>query len=107
MIVVDPIAQSRGVGRLLVDWGKELALKEELPIFLEATLEAVGFYERVGFRRLGRDVVIRPEGCTGIEIPAFVWEGDGVGRDGRWLVVDQSWDGEGVRWRWRDDVLPK
>jgi len=105
LIVIAPEAQGKGVGRTLVDWGKALAVQEDLPLFLEATLEAVGFYERGGFKRLGRDVKIEPEGQEAILIPAFVWEGGE--REGRWLEPD---GGEGVpegRWKWRDDVLPK
>jgi N-acetylglutamate synthase-like GNAT family acetyltransferase len=103
LIVIAPEAQGKGVGRMLVDWGKALAVQEDLPLFLEATLEAVGFYERGGFKRLGRDVAIEAEGQEAILIPAFVWEGEE--REGRWLEPDGR---EGVpegRWKWRDDVF--
>lgn len=103
LIVIDPATQGKGLGRMLIDWGKELAVKEGLPLFLEATLEAVGFYERGGFKRLGRDVAIEADGQETIDIPAFVWEGEG--REGRWLEPD---NGDGVpegRWKWREDVL--
>jgi N-acetylglutamate synthase-like GNAT family acetyltransferase len=104
LIVIDPDTQGRGLGRKLIDWGKELAVKEDLPLFLEATLEAIGFYENGGFSRLSRDVAIEADGQEPILIPAFVWEGEG--RKGRWLVPDED-DGvpEG-RWKWREDVLP-
>ena len=105
MIVVDPSAQFRGVGRMLISWGKELAVREGLPLFLEATLEATGFYEKGGFSRLSNDVVISPEGQDPICIPAFVWEGKQ--REGRWLERDMNFSGSGERWRWRDDLLPK
>jgi GNAT superfamily N-acetyltransferase len=105
MIVVDPSTQSRGVGRLLIDWGKELAVKEGLPLFLEATLEATGFYEKGGFSRLSKELVISPAGQEPIRIPMFVWEGKQ--REGRWLERDGNFDGPGERWRWKDDVLPK
>lgn len=104
LIVVNPRTQSRGVGRILVDWGKELAVREGLPLFLESNLEATGFYEKGGFSRLSRDVVVSPKGQEPIRIPVFVWEGKQ--REGRWLERDGSYDGEGERWRWRDDVLP-
>ena len=105
LIVIDPDAQGKGVGRKLLDRGKELAVKEDLPLFLEATLEAVGFYEKSGLSRLSHDVAIEVEGQEAILIPAFVWEGEE--RKGRWLEPDED---EGVpegRWKWRDDVLPK
>lgn len=101
MIVVDPSTQTSGVGRLLIDWAKELAVKEGLPLFLESLVEAVGFYERVGFVRLGEDVVLRADGQESVRVPAFVWEGEE--REGRWLERIEGGD----RWRWRDDVLPK
>lgn len=105
MIVVEPSTQSRGVGRMLIDWGKELAVKEGLPLFLEATLEATGFYEKGGFSRLSKDVVVRPGGQEPISIPMFVWKGRQ--RDGRWLERDGNSEGAGERWRWRVDVLSK
>jgi N-acetylglutamate synthase-like GNAT family acetyltransferase len=103
LIVIDPEAQGKGVGRMLVDWGKELAVKEDLPLFLEATLEAVGFYEKSGFSRMSHDVAINVDRQEAILIPAFVWEGEE--RRGRWLEPDED-DGvpEG-RWKWREDVL--
>ncbi|KXL43610.1 hypothetical protein M433DRAFT_5465 [Acidomyces richmondensis BFW] len=104
MIVIEPSAQSRGVGRMLVDWGKELAMREGLPLFLEATLEATGFYEKCGFSRLSKDLLICPDGQEPIRIPVFIWEGKQ--REGVWLERDDSFDGAGERWRWREDVLP-
>jgi len=106
LIVIDPDTQGKGLGRMLIDWGKELAVKEDLPIFLEATLEAVGFYEKSGFARLSHDVAINADGQEHILIPAFVWEGEQ--RRGRWLEPDH---GDGVpkpegRWKWRENVLP-
>lgn len=105
MIVVEPSTQSRGVGRMLIDWGKELAVREGLPLYLEATLEATGFYEKGGFSRLSKDLIISPKGQEPIHLPIFVWEGKQ--REGRWLERDGNFDGAGERWRWRDDMLPK
>jgi GNAT superfamily N-acetyltransferase len=105
LIVISPEAQGKGVGKKLLDWGKELAVREDLPLFLESNLEAIGFYEKSGLARLSRDVVVGSDGEESIPIPAFVWEGEE--RKGRWLKRD---GGEGVaegRWKWRDDVLPK
>lgn len=105
LIVVEPSTQSRGVGRMLVDWGKELAVREGLPLFLEANLEATGFYEKGGFSRLSKDVVVSPDGQEPVRIPVFVWEGKQ--REGCWLERDRNFKGGEERWRWRDDVLPK
>ncbi|WPG97779.1 Hypothetical protein R9X50_00056000 [Acrodontium crateriforme] len=105
LIVVKPDIQSKGVGRMLIDWGKELAVKEELPLFLESNLEATGFYDKIGFSRMNKDVVVSPDGQDSICIPAYVWEGKE--REGRWLERDMEFDGEGERWKWKDAVLPK
>lgn len=99
MIVVDPDSRTAGVGRLLIDWAKDIAVQEDLPLFLESLVEATGFYERVGFKRLSRDVVLVIEGEEVARNPVFVWEPSG--RDGKWLERD------GERWKWKDDVLPK
>ncbi|KAF4550263.1 Hypothetical protein D9617_18g034540 [Elsinoe fawcettii] len=108
-IVVDPCVQSRGTGRRMIDWGKEVARKEGVVVYLESNLEAVAFYEKGGFGRLGEDMVIRSPGASGegvengegeLKVPVFAWEGEG--REGRWLEED----GKG-RWKWREDVLRK
>lgn len=99
MIVVDPTTRSSGVGRRLIDWAKDIAVKEDLPLFLESLIEAVGFYERVGFKRLSRDVVLVIQGEEVARNPVFVWEPPGG--EGKWL------DRDGERWRWKDEVLPE
>jgi GNAT superfamily N-acetyltransferase len=101
LIVVDPTTQSKGVGKKLIDWGKDLATKEDLPLYLEATLEATGFYEKLGFSRLNEDMVVSPEGQEAIHIPIFVWEGED--RREKWLQRDET----GKRWRWKEGVLAK
>jgi GNAT superfamily N-acetyltransferase len=103
LIVVNPGTQTRGVGRMLLDWGKKLAVAEDLPIYLESNLEATGFYEKTDFARLGKDCVVQVEGEEGFAIPTFVWEGKE--REGRWLERDVGPDVAGERWKWRADVL--
>lgn len=103
-IVVDPSTQSKGVGRLLIDWAKDLALQEGLPLYLESNLEAIRFYEKGGFSRLGEDMVLDFDNEDPIRIPVFVWEGKG--REGRWLERMDENHGNEERWRWRKDVLP-
>jgi hypothetical protein len=88
---------------MLLDWGKRLAVAEDLPIYLESNLEATGFYEKTDFARLGKDCVVQVEGEEGFAIPTFVWEGKE--REGRWLERDVGPDVAGERWKWRDDVL--
>jgi GNAT superfamily N-acetyltransferase len=103
LIVVDPRIQSKGVGKMLIDWGKALAVKEDLPLYLEANLEATGFYEKGGFSRLTPDLVIDPGKGNAVHIPVYMWEGDQ--RRGKWLMLDKTSEGPGKRWRWKDDVV--
>ncbi|GFG20805.1 GNAT family N-acetyltransferase [Aspergillus udagawae] len=49
-IATDPSYARRGAGSLLVNWGIERSKKENLPIALESTLDAVPFYQRLGFQ---------------------------------------------------------
>jgi GNAT superfamily N-acetyltransferase len=103
LIVVDPNTQSRGVGRVMMDWGKKLAVAEDLPLYLESNLEATGFYEKVGFSRLGEDCVINPDGQEAFRVPTFVWEGKE--REGRWLEQEVDSDITEKTWRWKAAVL--
>jgi N-acetylglutamate synthase-like GNAT family acetyltransferase len=103
LIVVNPDTQTRGVGRMLINWGKKLAVAEELPIYLESNLEATGFYEKIGFLRLGKDCVIKLNGQEEFRIPMFAWEGEE--RKGHWLERDVDSDASGERWKWTEDVL--
>ncbi|KAF2753271.1 acyl-CoA N-acyltransferase [Pseudovirgaria hyperparasitica] len=105
LIVVNPAIQSRGVGRMIINWAMELAVREDLPIYLEANLEATGFYEKLGFSKLSKDVIVHATGQGTFHIPAYVWEGED--RKGRWLERDASFDGTEERWNWKDDVLSK
>jgi hypothetical protein len=88
---------------MLMDWGKKLAVAEDLPLYLESNLEATGFYEKLGFARLGEDCVIDPDGKEAFRIPTFVWEGRE--REGRWLEEEAEPRATGKTWRWRGDVL--
>jgi GNAT superfamily N-acetyltransferase len=103
LIVVNPKTQTRGVGRMLMDWGKKLAVAENLPLYLESNLEATGFYEKLGFARLGEDCVVDPDGQEAFRIPTFVWEGRE--REGQWLEEEVEPRATGKTWKWRSDVL--
>jgi GNAT superfamily N-acetyltransferase len=103
LVVVDPAVQARGVGRLLVEWGKTLAMQEDLPLYLESNLEATGFYEKVWFERLGRELVVEIEGEETLKVPLFAWEGKE--REGRWLRREEQCGGGAEAWVWREDVL--
>ena len=63
---VDPAYARRGVGRALFEATMEMARKDwSGPVRLEATLNAVAFYERLGFRRERDGIAVR----NGVEIP--------------------------------------
>jgi hypothetical protein len=44
-----------------MDWGVDVAEKMSVPVYLEATLEGVPLYEKMGFERLSEGPVIKPE----------------------------------------------
>lgn len=104
-ITVDPHTQSRGVGGMLIDWAKDLATKEGLPLYLESNLEATRFYEKQGFARLRDDLVLDFDAQGPIRIPVFVWEGKDT--EGRWLERTNEQDSKDARWQWKKDVLPQ
>ena len=45
-------AQGRGVGKFALQWGMDKARELGLPVWLESTEQAVGFYESQGFKQL-------------------------------------------------------
>ncbi|KAI1377029.1 putative GNAT family acetyltransferase [Hypoxylon crocopeplum] len=45
----DPEYERRGAARMMVQWGIEQCKKEDVPAYLESTLEAAPFYRRLGF----------------------------------------------------------
>ncbi|OQA33303.1 MAG: putative N-acetyltransferase YafP [Betaproteobacteria bacterium ADurb.Bin341] len=67
-VFVDPNFANRGIGGLLLGHALRLARGSEQPVRLEATLNAVPFYERFGFTQGERSVVRRNE----IEVPIVV-----------------------------------
>jgi GNAT superfamily N-acetyltransferase len=58
-VFVVPECAGRGVGTALLRHAVTLAGGPESPVRLEATLNAVGFYERLGFRAVRPGVVRR------------------------------------------------
>ena len=56
-------------------------------MFLEANVEAQGFYEKGCFARLSGDMVVGGgEGEVAVRLPVFVWEARG-GRGGGWRGI--------------------
>ncbi|OCK85534.1 hypothetical protein K432DRAFT_286526, partial [Lepidopterella palustris CBS 459.81] len=48
-LITHPTYQHRGVGTLLLTWGLDRSQKDQLPIYLESTVDASSFYEGFGF----------------------------------------------------------
>jgi predicted N-acetyltransferase YhbS len=49
-VAVNPACQRRGIGQQLVQWGLQQALRDNVPVGLEASVMGFGLYERLGFR---------------------------------------------------------
>lgn len=47
----DPRYMGRGAASMLTKWGIKRADSAGLPVYLEATLEAVSMYRKLGFQR--------------------------------------------------------
>jgi GNAT superfamily N-acetyltransferase len=72
-VYVDPTAVKRRVGSAIMHHALEIARGERMgPVRLEATLNAVGFYQRFGFHEAGRSSVCRGQ----IAVPCVVMELD-------------------------------
>jgi len=52
VIAVHPESQRKGVGELLVEYGKKMALQANLPVYVESSRDAIRLYEKSGFRWL-------------------------------------------------------
>ncbi|RHZ59232.1 hypothetical protein CDV55_106321 [Aspergillus turcosus] len=73
-IATDPAYVRRGAGSLLVNWGIERSKKENLPIALESTLDAVPFYLKFGFQAEAH-----------ISMPL-----EGIGEDGETILYEDE-----------------
>jgi GNAT superfamily N-acetyltransferase len=72
-VYVDPIAVKRRVGSAIMHHALEIARRGHMgPVRLEATLNAVGFYQRFGFHEVERSSVCRGR----IAVPCVVMELD-------------------------------
>ncbi|TRX89378.1 hypothetical protein FHL15_009676 [Xylaria flabelliformis] len=73
---VHPDHQRRGAGRLLMQWGIDVAEKTGLPIYLESTVPGNSLYEAMGFEQLTHVQIIHKAAITGdpedTEIPLMV-----------------------------------
>lgn len=53
LLAIDPAQQRRGIGKILVRHGLELAAKDGKDVYLVATPAGRGLYQSLGFRTLG------------------------------------------------------
>ncbi|CAJ2511963.1 Uu.00g075880.m01.CDS01 [Anthostomella pinea] len=75
-MAVDPDCQRRGAGRLLMQWGIDIAEKLGLAIYLESTEAGLPLYSRMGFERLTYVHMIHKAEVAGteedVEVPLMV-----------------------------------
>ncbi|KKZ63272.1 hypothetical protein EMCG_00255 [[Emmonsia] crescens] len=75
-VAVHPAHQRRGVGRLLIQWGIDLADQLVLPIYTESSEVGFHLYEHMGFERLAHVSLIHKAEVIGepedVEIPLMV-----------------------------------
>ena len=88
-LCVDPQWQRRGIGGLLMQWGKNKAREEGVPVGLTASPMGEGLYKREGFRE-----VYRVDGSEAGIVPVMMWEPEEM--RGRWLK-EEAQDDEGRR----------
>ncbi len=74
-LCVSPDFQRRGIGAMLLAWGKEQAEQERCPVGLSSSTKGKGLYEKQGFRRYG---TIKVEGFPVDDVPVFLWEPKGM-----------------------------
>lgn len=74
-LCVDPMFQRRGIGRLLMQWGKKRAQEEGIPVGCSSSEMGAGLYLREGFKRWG---TMRVEGLGMGDVPVFLFEPEGT-----------------------------
>lgn len=72
-IGTDPKHERCGAASLLVQWGLDRSTSENVPIVLESTMNAVPFYEKLGFRSEAY-----------ISMPLY-----GIGEDGKQMLYEE------------------
>lgn len=68
VLVVARQFQRRGIGGKLMEWGIEQAVKEKVPIALEASEVGLSLYRKIGFK-----VVDMLKLDAGIQLPVMLW----------------------------------
>jgi GNAT superfamily N-acetyltransferase len=82
VLAVHPEYQRRGIGKLLMQFGIDVAQKTELPIYIESSREGIRLYEKMGCRRIKTPAILKdgspdPEKTATVEedsdLALFVW----------------------------------
>jgi len=68
ILAVEPKFQRMGVGRKLLEWGLDMADREGLEAFIEASPAGKPLYEKMGWREVG---------FTDVDLKRWGWEGEG------------------------------
>lgn len=84
-LCVPPEFQRRGIGVMLLTWGKEQAQMEGCAVGLTSSMKGKGLYEKEGFRRYS---TIKVEGFPVDDVPVFLWEPPGM--KGRWGAESET-----------------
>jgi len=70
-IFVDPAFHNKGIGKLLLDYGLEIASKNQKTVKVESTINAESFYKKYGFIKIKDSVCIKR---GNVEIPTIILE---------------------------------
>ena len=67
MLDVHPDYQRKGAGRMLVEWGLNVADEKALPCWLQASPQGAGLYRKLGFEDVGKmDIDMSSFGGKGV-----------------------------------------
>ncbi|KAI1851727.1 hypothetical protein JX265_010961 [Neoarthrinium moseri] len=64
-LATHPEYRRKGIGRLLLQWGVDIAEQLQLPIYLEATVASAPMFESCGFDRLKHEEIVHAASSTG------------------------------------------
>jgi ribosomal protein S18 acetylase RimI-like enzyme len=80
LLATDPKYQRRGIGKKLVEFGREMARKENVPVTLEASVVGRGLYLKIGFKIVNYMELSEAAGIAAVQM---VWEPEDS--KGNWL----------------------
>ena len=69
-VFVDPASCEKGAGKLLLEYGLKIALKDHKKVKVESTINAEMFYKKFGFKKIRDAVIIK----GGVEAPIIIME---------------------------------